>query len=332
MPLEKIAKRKTLADGYRANGRLRNALAGYAAFYVVQILLLVGLLAVHSSNTVEDISLVLNGLGYTLPITVAGVLALTYALIAIVLTVAARYDIRWLSAVVSMLSFLFHLAVALGLAVVTALMIYSVASSADRLPQPMRPEIIAHLPNGFSDGVTTFLWVVGIIAALQLIIWFLLLLTVVSRSLRSFRAALRGVPGLYKYGYGTQVFSSTGMESEMEFLSDALSRARGYSRGEAEEIIEEEDRYLIRFASRNGELVAAALHELPDYNLIALFGGEGSKSVNIEVLLEDSFHIQKLKVAEARASLRTDRLIEEIASKDGWTVEIRNSLMDLHRA
>lgn len=332
MPLEKIAKRKTLADGYRANGRLRNVLAGYAAYYVVQILLLVGLLAIHSSNTVEDVSLVLNGLSYTLPITVAGVLALTYALIAIVLAVAARYDIRWLSAVVSMLSFLFHLAVALGLAVVTALVIYGVASSADRLSQPMRPEIIAHLPNSFSDGVTTFLWVVGIIAALQLIIWFLLLLTVVPRSLRSFRAALRGVPGLYKYGYGTQVFSSTGMESEMEFLFDALSRARGYSRGEAEEIIEEEDRYLIRFASRNGELVAAALHELPGYNLIALFGGEGSKSVNIEVLLEDSFHIQKLKVAEARASLRTDRLIEEIASKDGWTVEIRDSLMDLRRA
>lgn len=332
MPLEKIAKRKTLADGYRANGRLRNVLAGYAAYYVVQILLLVGLLAIHSSNTVEDVSLVLNGLSYTLLITVAGVLALTYALIAIVLAVAARYDIRWLSAVVSMLSFLFHLTVALGLAVVTALVIYSVASSADRLSQPMRPEIIAHLPNSFSDGVTTFLWVVGIIAALQLIIWFLLLLTVVSRSLRSFRVALRGVPGLYKYGYGTRVFSSTGMESEMEFLSDALSRARGYSRDEAEEIIEDEDSYLIRFASRNGELVAAALHELPGYNLIALFGGEGSKSVNIEVLLEDSFHIQKLKVAEARASLRTDRLIEEIASKDGWTVEIQDSLMDLRRA
>lgn len=332
MLLEKIAKRKTLADGYRANGRLRNALAGYAAFYVVQILLLVGLLAVHSSNAVDEISLLLNGLIYALPIAVAGALAVGYALLAIILAIAAKYDIRWLSAVVSMFSFLFHLGVALLLGAWVAWTIYGVASSPDRSTQSTMPEIIAHLPNSFSDGVTTFLWVVGIIAALQIIIWFLLLLTVVSRSLRSFRAALRGVPGLYKYGYGTQVFSSTGMESEMEFLSDALSRARGYSRGEAEEIIEDEESYLIRFASRNGELVAAALHELPDYNLIALFGGEGAKSLNIEVLLEDSFHIQKLKVAEARASLRTDRLIEEIASKDGWTVETRDSLMDLRRA
>lgn len=332
MLLEKIAKRKTLADGYRANGRLRNALAGYAAFYVVQILLLVGLLAVHSSNTVNEISLLLNGFIYALPIAVAGALAVGYALLATVLAVAARYDIRWLSAVVSMLSFLFHLAVALLLGAWVAWTIYGVASSPDRSDQSTMPEFTAHLPSGISDGVTTFLWVTGIIAALELIIWLFLLFAVVSRSLRSFIAALKGVPGLYRYGYGTQVFSSTGMEPEMEFLSDALSRARGYSPSEATEIIEDEDSYLIRFASRNGDLVAAALHELPDYNLIALFAGEGNKTLNTEVLLEDSFHIQKLKVAEARASLRTDRIIEEIALRDGWTIDTRDSLMDLRRS
>ncbi len=332
MLLEKIAKRKTLADGYRTNDRLRNALAGYATFYVVQILLLVGLLAVHSSNIVEELSLILAGLGYSWLITVAGGLAVGYALLATILAVAARYDIRWLSAVVSMLSFLFHLAVALLLSAAVAWAIYGVASAADRSVGSAMPELTAYLSSGVSDGVTAFLWVTGIIAALQLIIWIFLLFAVVSRSLRSSIAALKGVPGLYRYGYGTQVFSSTGMESEIEFISDALSRARGYSPSEATEIIEDKDSYLIRLASRNGDLVAAALHQLPDYNLIALFAGEDNRTLNTEVLLEDSFHIQKLKVAEARASLRTDRIIEEIALKDGWTIDTRNSLMDLRRS
>lgn len=269
---------------------------------------------------------------YGVPITIAAVLTVSYSAIAILLAVAAKYDIRWLSAVMSMLSFLFHLAIALGIGILAAMLVYGVASSLAGSSQPAQIEIAAYLPTEMSSGVTTFLWITGVLLAIELLIWMILLSVTLSRSLNSFSASLRGVPGLYEYGYGTRVFSSSRMEIEMEFLADALNRSRGYSKSDVEEITEDEDRYLVRFASRNGDLVAASLQELPDYNLVALFGGEGSRSLNLEVLLEDSFHIQKLRVAEARASLRKDELISEIAIREGWTVETRDSLMSLHRS
>lgn len=326
MLLEKIAKKLTLRDGYAASQSLRRLFEGFVVFYTIQAVavgVFVGLGLVVENPDLRLISGALLALPLGLMTGITVVLLSIYGGAVILLALAARKDIAWLSAAVSWISLTAHLIIAILLAALLVVLVEGVLSSNESLVLSQ----IA-IPNLGADLV---LWTIGTILFIDTLIWLSLIVVAVSRSMGSLVSSFAKVPGRYEYAYGTHVFSASGLESEMEFLSEMLSRSRSHSSTEAEDILETEDRYLIRFASRDGGLVAVSLQELPDYNLVALLPGEHNRSTNAAVLLEDSLHIQSLRVRDARGALRKDDLIADVAREQGWTVDVRDMLMNLRR-
>ena len=323
--LERIAKKRTLADGYMANDRLKVALKGSIWFYGFQALIVALSFAyttISAPPQGSEIGMLILSFQATIAVAVlvgALILCLIYAGLTLALSYSASKDSPTGSTLVSLFSLLVHTLTLVGAGVLIVGSIYSVATSSSG-----GVALGSFVPNRFTA--------LGIAGLVNLAIWLVLLFSTVGRSYEAFAAALRRVPGRYEYAYGTTVMSSTGRPSEVRFIESALESTAGYSDQDAEGIVEGDDRYLIRFLHRSGKVVAASLQDSSNRRLMAIFPGRESKKLNIAILLEDSYTIQKERSQEAQGTLKEDSLISEIAAEIGWTVSSDGeSLISLRR-
>lgn len=321
--LEKVVRRRTLADGYLANRRLLFVSFGFAAFYSIQAIIAVGLMMAQVAQEPSvELAILANLVGGPFVFFCAA-LAVGYLLQGGLLWVARMADFPWISAVVSTISFLFHLTVLFLLMVSVGYVLYSTIAMGDRT-------LIALLnPFAGSSDWTPLQLILVIGLVCDTLVWLLLLVTTVRRSLRALASSFKKVPGPYSYRFSTVVVSSTGIEEERNYLEDALARARGYSPKEAERIIEEGDRYLLRVASREDRLVAASIHELADLTLVGVFPGVEENELNLSILLEDSYHIQRERGKTPRALIHRNEQVVLAAEKAGWKANRGEALVEL---
>ena len=326
MLLERIAKRVTLADGYLASDRLKSVFKASMVFYGIHGFL-VAMSFVYTALSAPPVDsevgvLILAfqaGLAASV-LTVIAVLIGVYALLALALRLAANSDSPFTALIISCFSFVLHGLLLLGTGALVFLWTYGISSTGAESGTSL---------DLFLRGTFAVIAIVGLI---DLIVWFLLLFLTVSRSYQALAAALRRVPGRYEYSYGTTVLSSTERNSEVSFMEKALQSSSGYSQDDAEEIIDNGERYLVRFLHRNGKVVAASLQDRYSRRLMAVFPGRESKRLNASILLEDSYTIQREIRSEAQATLTTNPLILELAEESGWTVESDgDTLLNLRR-
>lgn len=323
--LEAVAQRRTLADGYLANDRLRAALKGSVWFYGFQafvVTLSFAYTAISAPPSGSEVGALILGFQATVAVAVilwTLALSVFYGVLILLLSHSSAKSSPTGSLLVSLFSLLIHtLALLSSVAIIVALVYGSATGGHGGVT--LKPIEL----NGYTA--------IAIGAVIDLAILLVLLFSTVGRSYTAFAASLRRVPGRYEYSYGTTVMSSTQRPSELSFMVGALHSSAGYSEDDAEEVVGDIDRYLVRFLHRNGKVVAASLQDSSSKRLMAIFPGRESRKLNTEILLEDSYLIQKDLGLEARGTLAKDALISELAEASGWTVSTDGeSLISLRR-
>lgn len=313
MLLERIARKRTVADGYRANDRLKTGfkalalLYGLNGFFIAMSFIYTTISAPPSDSVVGRLILAFQATDAVGTLLLLGAAALFYVAFALSLKIFASIDSLVGSLIASVISLLIH---GLSLAV---LVLVSV-SYATSLPTMKADPTLSLFPL---SGLTAL----AVIAALDLVIWIVLHFAVAKRSYAALAAALRRVPGRYEYSYGTVATSSTERTGEVGFIENALQL--GVSRrsdDDTQGAPEDSELYLVRFLHRGGKIVAASLQDRSTRRLMAIFPGRDSKRLNVSILLEDSYAIQRELGREAQATLSSDSTILELASESGWTV------------
>ncbi len=321
--LEKVVRRRTLADGYLANRRLIWISLAFALFWCVQAATVIASMASHSAGFRPVELFILQGVATLPALLLFLTTAAAYCIQGGLLWLGRMGDLPWVSTVVSTISFLLHLTVLFLLTATLGFFAYSTFIMGDRTP--------LELTIGLSalQDWTPLLITLLVLLVCDIAIWLMLLISTVRRSLAALVSSFRKAPGQYCYSFSTIVVSSTGIEEEDHFLEDAMARARGYSARESEGIIEAGDRYLLRIASREEKLVAASIHERSDLTLVGVFPGVDEQELNLSILLEDSYHIQKERSKQPRGLLKLDARIADRAEQSGWKVQRGEALMEL---
>lgn len=323
MSLEKIIQKRTLADGFVANDRLKKAVIKLGLFYGANTLLFAAALLylkLAGSNDVSPLPRLISTLGIPLLMSellgFAG-LGLISALTAGALWLSARLRIPLLSLLTALLSTVAQLC---NLSLIGLLGAGWFFAAVNRTDRGLSLEYMLQ-SLGFSGSKDTAAIILLLVCGVELLVWIVLLLPTVSRSVRATVSATRQVPGPYAYSYSSIVMSSSQNGNEIAFLEDSL-RAKSSHFRYADELENVYDRsnYLVRFLHRGGRVLAASLHHRSTRELIAIFPGRESSTLNTEVLLEDSYQIQKARRPIARATLSKNQLLESSAQQFGWTV------------
>lgn len=324
MLLEQIVQKRTLADAFIANDRLRDIAAVLGYFYGFQALLAgLGLsyLALGVSWGSFPLFVLVETIGVTpliLLLLISLGVALIYGLIVLSLWIAAQANSPVLSGLTATFSTVLHIGALLLLGANGGLWLFSSINSSGRgLDLNGLAQIL-----GFSGATSPALVLLLIINCINLLIWLVLLFKATSRSIRALISAFRTAPGTYRYSYSTTVLSASQKSSEVAFLENALrtsAMSYYYNNDESENIYDPQS-YLIRFVHRNGKVLAASLQKRRTRELLAVFPGRESPELNAAILLEDSYLIQKALRPSAHASLSRDHVVEDAARAGGWIV------------
>jgi len=336
--LEKIIQKRTLADAFIANDRMKSTLKGFVYFYSVHAVVLgAGLIYLALVGLQSTLGAVLSLLGATLllPLLIA---SLSLLALYIILALAAWGSSRTLSPIGSALtaavSLLIHLLFLLGLGLLALDWAQSLISTSQITGQGINLRTLIGA-DGLPDNAVKIFMLFFIVRSIDLLIWIVLLATATSRSIKALVSSFRTVPGAHLYGYATTVRSSSQRGSELGFLESALSSPLGRFYFDATELedLYDPDSYLVRFLHRNGQVLAASLQSRSDRRLMAIFPGKESPRLNTAVLLEDSYIIQRAIRPVARATLKRDTLVQEVADEAGWSVDSGvDGLLELERS
>lgn len=336
MPLEKIIRKHTLADGFMANDRLKRTVIALSGFYGVNALLIGAsliYLTLTGSNGVSPLSRLIAALGeeflLNLLFSTIGATVLT-GFIACALWLSAHLRLPLVSLLTALLSALVHLCNLALFALLAGSWFFAALNRSDR---GVNLEYILQR-MGFSGSKDPAAIILLVVCGTELLLWIILLLPAVVRSFRALASSTKRVPGPYSYSYASVVMSGAQRGNEIAFLENALDTRGSFMRYDEDlEDIYDTDRYLVRFLHRNGQVLAASLQQRRSKELMAIFSGKENRALNIEVLLEDSYELQRAKRGGARAVIRRSQDIEEAALAAGWTV-VGNSdgLLQLERA
>jgi len=337
MPLEKIIRKRTLADGFMANDRLKLTAAALSCFYGANALLIGAAmiyLTIAGPGSASPLPRLISAIGFplllNLLLSAVGAAMLT-GFIAGMLWLSAHLRLPVVSLLTALLSVVTHLCNLFIFALLAGAWFFA---AINRSGKGLDLEYILRA-MGLNGSKDTAAIIILVVCGIELLVWISLLLPAVSRSFKALVSAMRQIPGPYSYSYASTMMSSSQSGNEVAFLENTL-KGRGsfaFRYDDELEAIYDSNRYLVRFLHRNGKVLAASLHHRSNRELMAIFPGKENAALNTEVLLEDSYQIQKARRSVARATLQKDQLVENTAEEFGWTVTTDgDGLLQLERS